>query len=115
MCCCVMLLLITYIYIYMISRRSITPQHIKYNSKSLDVVQSLYFGSKLPSSGTYKKSETNDAKFQPSNKKIYIIINIYMYIYIFFSLLFWKEIKNKETFAYTCMNIMLGRLISPER
>ena len=25
-----------------------------YNSKSLDVVQSLYFGSKLPSSGTYK-------------------------------------------------------------
>ena len=24
-----------------------------YNSKSLDVVQSLYFGSKLPSSGTY--------------------------------------------------------------
>ena len=25
-----------------------------YSSKSLDVVQSLYFGSKLPSSGTYK-------------------------------------------------------------
>ena len=25
-----------------------------YNSKSLDVVQSLYFGSKLPSSGMYK-------------------------------------------------------------
>ena len=24
-----------------------------YNSKSLDVVQSLYFGSKLPSSGTF--------------------------------------------------------------
>ena len=24
------------------------------DSKSLDVVQSLYFGSKLPSSGTYK-------------------------------------------------------------
>ena len=44
-----------YVYIYNIrSRRSITPQHIKYNSKSLDVVQSLYFGSKLPSSGTYK-------------------------------------------------------------
>ena len=43
----------SYIYIYIISRRSITPQHIKYNSKSLDVVQYLYFGSKLPSSGTY--------------------------------------------------------------
>ena len=43
-----------YIYIYIISRRSITPQHIKHSSKSLDVVQSLYFGSKLPSSGTYK-------------------------------------------------------------
>ena len=42
-----------YIYIYIISR-SITPQRIKYNSKSLDVIQSLYFGSKLPSSGTYK-------------------------------------------------------------
>ena len=41
-------------YIYIISRRSITPQHIKDKSKSLDVVQSLYFGSKLPSSGTYK-------------------------------------------------------------
>ena len=39
-----------YIYICVISRRSITPQHIKYSSKSLDVVQSLYFGSKLPSS-----------------------------------------------------------------
>ena len=44
----------TMLYIYIISRRSITPQHIKYFSKSLDVVQSLYFGSKLPSSGTYK-------------------------------------------------------------
>ena len=45
----------TYIYthIYIVSRRSITPQHIKYNSKSLDIAQSLYFGSKLPSSGTY--------------------------------------------------------------
>ena len=42
------------IYIYIISRRSITPQHIIYSSKSMDVVQSLYFGSKLPSSGTYK-------------------------------------------------------------
>ena len=29
-------------YVYIISRRSITPQHIKYSSKSLDVVQSLY-------------------------------------------------------------------------
>ena len=37
-----------YIYIYVISRSRITPQHIKYNSKPLDVVQSLYFGSKLP-------------------------------------------------------------------
>ena len=35
------------IYIYIISKGSITPQHIKYNSKSLNVVQSLYFG-KLP-------------------------------------------------------------------
>ena len=43
-----------FIYIHIISRRSITPQHIKYNSNSLDEVQSLYFGSKLPSSGTYK-------------------------------------------------------------
>ena len=34
--------LIEYIHIYI------------YDSKSLDVVQSLYFGSKLPSSGTYK-------------------------------------------------------------
>ena len=42
MCCGVMLLLLTvYIYIYI------------YKSKPLDVVQSLYFGSKLPSSGTY--------------------------------------------------------------
>ena len=47
MCCGVMLfLLIIYIYIYtyisihIISRGSITPQHIKYNLKSLDVVQS---------------------------------------------------------------------------
>ena len=45
-----------YIYVskYVISRRSVTPQRTKYNSKSLDVEQSLYFGSKLPSSGTYK-------------------------------------------------------------
>ena len=42
-----------YIYIY-ISIRSITPRNIKYDSKSLDVVQYLYIGSKLPSSGTYK-------------------------------------------------------------
>ena len=42
------------IYVYIMCRRSITPQHIKYNSKSLDVVQSLYFGSKMTSSGTYK-------------------------------------------------------------
>ena len=41
-----------YVHIYMIISRSITPQHIKYNSKPLDVAQSLYFGSKLPSSGT---------------------------------------------------------------
>ena len=46
--------------LYIISIRSITPQHIKYNSKSLYVVQSQYFGSKLPSSGN---------KFWPSNKK----------------------------------------------
>ena len=48
-------MLIYYITIctYIISRISITPQHIKYNLKSLDVVQPLYFGSKLPSSGTY--------------------------------------------------------------
>ena len=55
---CIYIYILYYIYciyyIYMISRRSITPQHIKYNSKSLDVVQSLYFGSKLSSSGTYK-------------------------------------------------------------
>ena len=52
-----------YIYICVISR-SITPQHIKHSSKSLVVVQSLYFGSKLPSSGTYKLSDSYDAKFQ---------------------------------------------------
>ena len=46
--------ILNYLCIYVISRRSITPQHIKHSSKSLDVVQSLYFGSKLPSSGTYK-------------------------------------------------------------
>ena len=45
-----------YIFLYIISRRSITPQHIKYNSKSLDVVQSLYFGSKLPSSESTNKA-----------------------------------------------------------
>ena len=45
------------IYIYM---------HI-YDSKSLDVVQSLYFGSKLPSSGTY----------------IYIYMHIYIYICVY--------------------------------
>ena len=44
----------------------ITPQHIKHNSKSLDVVQSLYFGSKLLSSGTYK----------------YIFIYIKLYLYV---------------------------------
>ena len=32
-----------YIYIYIISRRNITPQQIKNSSKSLDVVQSLFF------------------------------------------------------------------------
>ena len=42
------------IYKYIISRRSITPQYIEYNSMSLDVVQSLHFESKQPSSGTYK-------------------------------------------------------------
>ena len=56
MCCGVMLLLLIiyiciciYIYIYIYA-----TQHIKYDSKSLEVVQSLYFGSKLPSSGTCK-------------------------------------------------------------
>ena len=47
-------LLFSYVYIYIISRRIMTPEHMKYNSKSLDVVQSPYFGSKLSSSGTYK-------------------------------------------------------------
>ena len=42
----------TSIYKYIISIRSITPRNIKYDSKSLDVVQYLYIGSKLPSSGT---------------------------------------------------------------
>ena len=37
-----------YIYIHVISKRCVTPQYIKYNSKALGVVQSLYFGSKLP-------------------------------------------------------------------
>ena len=46
-----------YIYIYMhtyiISKRGITTQHIKCNSKPLGVVQSLYFDNKLPSSGMH--------------------------------------------------------------
>ena len=54
-----------YIYIY------------THNSKSLDVVQSLYFGSKLPSSG---KSGTHSiALYLPLNRPL----NICMYIYIF--------------------------------
>ena len=36
------------VYIYIICRRSITPKHTNHNSKSLDVAQSLYFVSKLP-------------------------------------------------------------------
>ena len=43
------ILMHTYIYVCVVSRRSITPQHIKYNSKPLDVVDSLYYGNKLPS------------------------------------------------------------------
>ena len=43
-----------FIHIYLCIYNKVTEQHIQYNSKSLDVVQSLYFGSKLPSSGTYK-------------------------------------------------------------
>ena len=52
-----------YTYIYIISRRSITPQRIKYNSKSLEVVQSLYFDSMLPyqerTNNTYVPDEGN--------------------------------------------------------
>ena len=55
-------------YIYIISRRSITPRHIKHNSMSLDVVQSLYFGSKLPSSGMYKY------------KKFGYLVSLYLYV-----------------------------------
>ena len=58
-----LIFLLKYIYIY----RGIYIYI--YNSKSLDVVQSLYFGSKLPLSGMYKLSKTNDTKFQPSDKK----------------------------------------------
>ena len=54
-------------YIYIISRRSITPQHIKYNSKSLDVVQSLYIGCKLPK---YRDCTTSND------------FELYIYIYI---------------------------------
>ena len=43
-----------YLYMYIYNKFTEASQHIKYSSKSLDVVQSLYFGSKLPSSGTYK-------------------------------------------------------------
>ena len=53
-----------YIYIYI---------HI-YDSKSLDVVQSLYFGSKLPSSGTY-----NVLWCDASVNLIYTYIYIYIY------------------------------------
>ena len=49
---CIHIYMYTYINIYMYICIYIYI-HI-YSSKSLDVVQSLYFGSKLPSSGTYK-------------------------------------------------------------
>ena len=42
---CVYYIYVCVLYIYM---------YIIYSSKSLDVVQSLYFGSKLPSSGMHK-------------------------------------------------------------
>ena len=41
------------VWVYINSRRSITPQHIKCNPKPLGVVQSLYLTCKLPSSGMY--------------------------------------------------------------
>ena len=63
----------THIYIYIISRRSITPQHIKYKSKSLNVVQSLYFGSKLPSSGTYKWRKNSAFKQEKETTWAYAI------------------------------------------
>ena len=46
--------ILSYIYIYIYIYIYYIYIYIIYDSKSLDVVQSLYFGSKLPSSGTYK-------------------------------------------------------------
>ena len=48
----------------------------KYDSKSLDVVQSLYFGSKLPS------SLWCDASVNLIYINTYIYIYIYIYVYI---------------------------------
>ena len=64
-----------YIHIYIISRRSITPHHIKYNSKPLDVFQSLYFGSKLPSSGIYIYNDMQNVIRDLRNTAYWIVIN----------------------------------------
>ena len=78
-----------YIYIYIISRRIITPQHIKYNSMSLDVVQSLYFGSLLPkcrdcaASLSYLTHLTLSYIYIHVCVCIYIYVCTYVYMYIY--------------------------------
>ena len=79
------------------NRRSITPQCIKYNSKPLDVVQSQYFGSKIPSPRTYQYTTCHQYIGQYIKKKkilmtscittnFYEIVHtlqiLYIYIYI---------------------------------
>ena len=123
----------THIYIYIISRRSITPQCIKHSSKSLDVVQSLYFGNKLPSTGTYKKSKLyvpDEGSLLPKYRDctisnylelyiyihvhdlhIWICIYIYIYVYIYMSIYIyvytWFHIHaKKQTYIYICVCVV---------
>ena len=56
------MLILVYIYIYIYTKISITPQHTIHSA--LRVVQSVYIYSKLPSSGTYEQTNTNNANSQ---------------------------------------------------
>ena len=80
-----------YIYIYI------------YNSKSLYVGQSLYFSSKLPSSGTYKY--------------IYIYLSIYtvtcdLHIYIYLSIYIYWDMRSIDNGGTICKH--LSFLVSDE-
>ena len=91
---------ILYIYIYyIISRRSITPQHIKYNSKSLDVVQSLFFGSNDEGSLLPKCRDCTTSNDFELYIYIYIIL-IYIYyviIYIYINIIYIYNIYNSKS------------------